>query len=283
MLKMITGFKEIKDNFASFDNNQSVKKEEIDYFKNNSIIVLTAGGLGQRASEIKGFKNINKNAYVLPNGKSIIEMSIELFKKSGYTDFVALVFHKAESIIEQIGKGEEYGVNIKYSYDPDIPVGRGGAILNALVNGTIPRDKSIIVYNPIDVIAGYKGDFVDDLISGHLANSKKGAIATAIVTEGFEAPFSCLRLDNSIVTDWEFHPMIPIPSHMGISILTPDVYPYLDENIDLSKKCDFEKLIFPMLAKEKKLAAVKIPQECWYPVKDLKTLERLEKYLKANN
>jgi len=278
---MIRGFQEIQDEFRSYDNNVQCTKEELTNFQNNSVVVLTVGGLGQRTSEVKGMREINKNAYELSNGKSIVEMSIELFKKSEYKNFVALVFHKAETIIEELGDGSRFDVNIKYSYDPEHPVGRGGAILNALVNGTIGRTKNLIVYNPSDVILNYEGDFANNLVMAHICNEKKGVIATMVNTPGFEAPYTCMRLDNSIVTDLEFHPMVPIPTHMGISILSPEVFPYLDKYIDLSKKCDFEKVIFPILAKEGKMGATEIPQECWYPVKDAKTLEKLEEALKA--
>ena len=277
---MIKGFKKIQEEFADYDSNTKVSEKELEDFRKNTIVALTAGGLGQRASEIKGMSGINKNAYKLPNGKSIVEMSIELFKKSGYTNFVAMVFHKAESIVEQIGDGTKFGVEIKYSYDPEHPVGRGGAILNALVNKSVSREKNLIVYNPTDVILNYQGDFVNDLAKAHISNSKKNLIATVVATPGFQAPCTCMRLEKSIITDIEFHPIVPLPSHMGITILSPEVYPYLDKYIDLSKKCDFEQLIFPMLAKERKLGATEIPQECWYPVKDLKTLERLEEALK---
>jgi NDP-sugar pyrophosphorylase family protein len=115
----------------------------------------------------------------------------------------------------------------------------------------------------------------------HISNVKKGVIATMVNTPGFEAPYTCMRLDNSLVTDLEFHPMVPIPTHMGISILSPEVYPYLEKYIDLSKKCDFEKGIFPILAKKGKMGATEIPQKCWFPVKDAKTLEKLEEALKV--
>lgn len=278
---MIKGFQEIQDEFRSYDRNVQCTNEELTNFQNNSAVVLTAGGLGQRTSEVKGMQEINKNAYELSNGKSIVEMSIELFRKSGYKNFVALVFHKAETIIEELGDGSRFGVNIKYSYDPEHPVGRGGAILNALVNGTIERTKNLIVYNPSDVILNYDGDFANNLVMAHISNVKKGVIATMVNTPGFEAPYTCMRLDNSLISDLEFHPMVPIPTHMGISILSPEVYPYLDKYIDLSKKCDFEKVIFPILAKEGKMGATEIPQECWFPVKDAKTLEKLEEALKA--
>ena len=278
---MIKGFQEIQDEFRSYDSNVQCTKEELTNFQNNSVVVLTVGGLGQRTSEVKGMQEINKNAYELSNGKSIVEMSIELFKKSGYKNFVALVFHKAETIIEELGDGSRFDVNIKYSYDPEHPVGRGGAILNALVNGTIERTKNLIVYNPSDVILNYNGDFANNLVMAHISNVKKGVIATMVNTPGFEAPYTCMRLNNSIVTDLEFHPVVPIPTHMGISILSPEVYPYLDKYIDLSKKCDFEKVIFPILAKEGKMGATEIPQECWFPVKDAKTLEKLEEALKV--
>jgi len=265
---MIKGFQEIQDEFRSYDRNVQCTNEELTNFQNNSVVVLTVGGLGQRTSEVKGMQEINKNAYELSNGKSIVEMSIELFRKSGYKHFVALVFHKAETIIEELGDGSRFNVNIKYSYDPEHPVGRGGAILNALVNGTIERTKNLIVYNPSDVILNYNGDFANDIVKAHVSNMKKGVIAT-------------MRLEDSIVTDLEFHPMVPIPAHMGVSILAPEVFPYLDRYIDISKKCDFEKVIFPILAEEGKMGATEIPQECWFPVKDAKTLEKLEEALKA--
>ena len=278
---MIKGFQEIQDEFRSYDRNVQCTNEELTNFQNNSVVVLTVGGLGQRTSEVKGMQEINKNAYELSNGKSIVEMSIELFRKSGYKHFVALVFHKAETIIEELGDGSRFNVNIKYSYDPEHPVGRGGAILNALVNGTIERTKNLIVYNPSDVILNYNGDFANDIVKAHVSNMKKGVIATMVNTPGFEAQYTCMRLKDSIVTDLEFHPMIPIPAHMGVSILSAKVYPYLDKYIDISKKCDFEKVIFPILAKEGKMGATEIPQKCWFPVKDAKTLEKLEEALKA--
>ncbi len=273
---MIQGFEKIQKDFTSYEKDLKISDEELADFQKNTTIALTAGGLGQRASEIKGMKDINKNAYQLPNGKSIVEMSIELFKKSGYTNFVAMVFHKAESIVDQLGDGSKLGVKIVYSYDPEHPVGRGGAILNALMNKSFSRKQNLIVYNPTDVILNYEGDFVNDLAKAHISNTKRELIATVVTTPGFQAPCTCMRLDKSIITDIEFHPMVPIPSHMGITILSPKMYPYLDKYVDLTKKCDFEQLIFPILAKEKKLGATEIPQECWYPVKDLKTLERLE-------
>lgn len=278
---MIKGFQEIENEFRSYSTTITCTEQELNDFKANTLVVLTVGGLGQRTSEIKGMQEINKNAYELPNHKSIVEMALELFKDSGYTNFVALVFHKAETIIDELGDGSHFGVDIKYSYDPEHPVGRGGAILNALVNKTIEREKNLIVYNPSDVILNYPGDFANNLAKAHISNMKKGVIATMVATPGFEAQYSCMRLEDSVVTDLEFHPMIPIPTHMGISILSPEVYPYLDKYIDLSKKCDFEKVIFPILAKERKIGATEIPQECWFPVKDAKTLEKLEEALKA--
>jgi NDP-sugar pyrophosphorylase family protein len=277
---MIKGFNEIEKEFRSYSKEINCSEDELKHFKENTTIALTVGGLGQRTSEIKGMQEINKNAYELPNHKSIVEMAIELFRESGYKNFVALVFHKAETIIEQLNDGSQFGVNITYSYDPDYPVGRGGAILNALKNETIARDTNLVVYNPSDVILNYPGDFANDLVKAHISNTKREVIATMVATPAFEAQYSCMRLENSVVTDLEFHPMIPIPTHMGVSILSPEVYSYLDKYIDLSKKCDFEKVIFPVLAKEGKLGATEIPQECWYPVKDAKTLEKLEEALR---
>ncbi len=280
---MIQGFDKIEKEFRDYDLEMNFSYEDFKTFKKNTIVALTAGGLGQRTSDIEKMQGINKNAYTLSNGKSIVEMAIELFRNSGYTNFVALVFHEAESIVTQLGDGANLGVSIKYSYDPGHPVGRGGAILNALNNNVIERDKNLVIYNPSDLIINYKGDFPDDIVKAHLSNTKKGVIATMVATPGFEAQCTCLRLQNSVVTDLEFHPIVPLPSHMGASIVSSSMYGYLDKNIDLSQKCDFEKVIFPILAKEGKLGATEIPQDCWYPVKDSKTLEKAEEALKSRS
>lgn len=279
---MIQGFDKIAQDFRSYDSEEDFSEEDFNNFKKNTVVALTAGGLGQRTSDIEKMQGINKNAYTLSNGKSIVEMAIELFKNSGYTNFVVLVFHEAESIVDQLKDGTDLGVSIKYSYDPGHPVGRGGAILNALKNDVIKRSENLVIYNPSDLIINYQGNFPDDIVKAHLSNTKKGIIATMVATPGFEAPCTCLRLENSVVTDLEFHPIVPLPSHMGASVVSPEMYAYLDENIDLSQKCDFEKVIFPILAKEKKLGATEIPQDCWYPVKDSKTLEKAEEALNSN-
>ena len=68
-----------------------------------------------------------------------------------------------------LAMGASWGCTVRYSEDPGRPVGRGGAIRHALLNGSIPRDKNLIVHNPDDVIALYTGSFPADVVAAHLA------------------------------------------------------------------------------------------------------------------
>ena len=92
-----------------------------------------------------------------------------------------LVGINAESVIESTKHLQQYGAEIKYCPDPGKPVGRGGAILNALQQGFISRTNVAIVHNADDQIVGYPGNFLGDIYRAHINHQKSGGWVTAIV------------------------------------------------------------------------------------------------------
>jgi len=255
---MKKALQQFKSEICNIKDPQSINDSNWQKFIENTVVVLMAGGESSRFSSVPGSDKSNKNSHKLPNGDTMIEMTIRMYRDAGLKDFVALVYHKAETIAELLGDGSELGVNIKYSYDPEHPVGKGGAVLNALLNGSIPEDKNVIVHNPDDVILNSSKDFPRHIASGFTEGTEKGAEAAIVVVE--ETPLKGI----------EMYPMIPIPTHIGVTIFSPKAFPRFKEKFNLKEKADFEKILFPILAAENKLYAVSIPIENWLAVNTLK-------------
>lgn len=276
---MISELKELKSKICDLKPPSKSDKNKIEEYKNNTVIVLMAGGEGSRFKSVPGSDKSNKNAFALPNGDTMIEMAIRMYKEAGFNDFVALVYHYAESVTDLLGDGSKYGVSIQYSHDPERPIGKGGAVLNAINNGVIPKNKNIIIHNPDDVIIGYKGSFPDDIINAQIEAESRGCVCTVVVTEESPFEFSGMSISDNLITDIQYQPMIPIPSHIGVTIFSQKSYTYFEENINLDQKTDFETVIFPILSTERKLFGYSIPYENWIAVNNLKSYNNLIKRL----
>lgn len=244
-------------------------------FAAECVVALPVGGEGSRLRSVTDSLGIQKNALRLANGETLIERTIRMYREAGFSEFVALVFHRAHSIVELLGDGSRLGVRVAYSRDPEHPVGRGGAIRNALENGTIPRTKSLIVHNPDDVIARYPGSFPEDVVAAHVAGTRGGALATAVVVEGARVAYTGMRLNKGAVEEVVSYPFVPIPAHIGVTLFSSAVYELFERHFDLTKKTDFEGVLFPLLARDGRLYSAVIPTESWFQVNDPKSLASL--------
>jgi len=131
----------LKSSIASFTDTEDKQHQNYEDFLNNCTVALAAGGSGSRLKNITDELGVHKTALELPNGETMIERVIKMYKELGVFSFVILVFNESESVIKLLGDGSKYGVNIAYSADPGHAVGRGGAIKNALVSQTIDQNK----------------------------------------------------------------------------------------------------------------------------------------------
>ncbi len=248
-------------------------------FIRNTICVLPCGGESKRMA---GLSEKHKTALELPNGETIIARTIHGYASSGVKHFVLLTGINAESVIESTRHLEQEGLTIKYCPDPGKPVGRGGAILNAMLKGFIPRDNNSIVHNGDDQIVGYPGDFVKDICKAHINHRKNRGWITAVVAQGTTYAYTGMQITAGKVTNITATPMIPVPTHVGVTVMSPEVYPKFDELFNLTEKKDFEGYLFPILARDEKLFAFAIPGNCWYPVNNPKEYDNLVKTLQNN-
>ena len=57
---------------------------------------------------------------------------IELLRRNGIADIVFCVGHLGHLVVDAIGDGTRWGVNVRYSFDGPEPLGTGGAIVRAM-------------------------------------------------------------------------------------------------------------------------------------------------------
>lgn len=269
----------LANKISKFNEPAEASEEEWSRFIEKTVVVLMAGGESSRYAAVLNGKKVNKNAHELPNGDTMIEMAIRMYRDAGVKKFVASVFHNAHSIEDKLGDGTGLGVKIIYSHDPEQPVGKGGAVRNALDNGSIPNDCNLIVANPDDVVLNFPGSFVRYIGNAHIEAEKKGMLATAVLAPGQAyAATGMMVVDNKVV-DTQMYPFIPVPAHVGITIFSPKIFPKFRELFSLEEKSDFEQVLFPLLAEEKRLWSVGLTKGAWVAVNDLKSYNLLIKLL----
>lgn len=264
---------------SKFHEPTLVPEKEWEEFANKTVVVLMAGGESSRYAAVLNGKKVNKNAHELPNGDTMIEMAIRMYRDAGIKRFVASVFHNAHSIEDRLGDGSGLGVELTYSHDPQKPVGKGGAIRNALDNGSIPEDYNLIVANPDDVILNFPGSFPRYIGSAHLDGIKNGMLATAVLAPGQASAATGMMVVDNRVVDTQMYPFIPVPAHVGITIFSPKIFPKFRELFKLTEKSDFEQVLFPLLAESKKLWSVGLTRGTWIAVNDLKSYKQLVELL----
>lgn len=274
-MSLKTELDELGSRIASFHKPKAVDDATWKAFADNTVVVLMAGGESSRFSSVLEGTDSNKSAFVLPNGDTMIEMTIRQYRDAGIKKFVALVFHNAHSIEDRIGDGSKFGVEITYSYDPERPVGKGGAVRNALDNGSIPEDHNIIVANPDDVILDFPGSFPRYICEAHIEGREKGMLATAVLALGQMYSWTGMMVVDNAVVDTDMYPFIPVPAHVGVTVFSPEAFPCFKELFKLTEKSDFEQVLFPLLAGENKLWSAGFTEGVWIAVNDLKSYKQL--------
>jgi NDP-sugar pyrophosphorylase family protein len=238
------------------------------------LVVIPAGGFGYRmrgAVEGPGGAVNQKSLLPLPNGETLIDRVIRQYAGAGFADFLALVNFEGREVETHVGSGERWGVRVRFSYDPDATgSGRTGALLHAEAQGLVPQDRPLVVHNADCQIYGYPGSFPADLLAAHgRAVAAADVTATLAAVDGTPYPFTGMSVAGGLVREVEMYPFIPVPTHTGITILTPRALADLRANALASRK-NFESDLFPRWAAAGNLGAMVIPYARWVAVDDRK-------------
>ena len=95
----------------------------------NFPVAILAGGL---ATRLRPLTETIPKLLIEVAGEPFFSHQLRLLKKNGLTNIVLCVGHLSEMIVEQYGNGEDWGVQIEYSFDGDKRLGTGGALIRAL-------------------------------------------------------------------------------------------------------------------------------------------------------
>ncbi len=259
-------------NIEDTDNN--IEPEKIERLKRNTVVVMPAGGKGERIRSETAQDNINKVMISVDGKESMIERGIREYATAGITKFLVLTGYMADKLERHLGDGSRWGVDIQYSCDPEgRKVGNAGAILNALNNGRLDDRLTAIIHNPDDMIIGMERPYADVFLEGHFRGVKRGCICTFVVVPETPYQYSGLIVERGIVLDIAKYPLIPIPTHTGISIFSPAVYDYFRRLVSLETESSFENVVAPYMVREGRVYAVTIPCNTWFPVNDRKGIE----------
>lgn len=156
--------------------------------------VILAGGLGSRMQHINGAL---PKALTVVCGKPFIFYQLEWLKKHQYSNVTICVGFNASAIVDAVGNGERFGLNIKYIDDGETLLGTGGALKKAL--RAIKERNFFILYGdtflPIDF---YKMEYAKRELNNH--NNMM-----AVFKNSKKLDLSNVEIDGSLVKLYDKH------------------------------------------------------------------------------
>ena len=142
------------------------------------------------------------------------------------------------------------GVKIKLSIEK-IPLGTGGAIKQA---ASSIKDKSFFVLN---------GDVITNISLNQLVKEQNSIASIELKTK-----FGIMETKDNKITEFKEKKEVQnVWMNAGIYHLQKEIL------IDLPKKGDIEKTVFPDYAKKGKLSTVKFKNVLWYSIDSFKDME----------
>jgi len=231
--------------------------------------MILAAGFGTRLFPL----TIDRTKPAIPFlGKPLVGYVAEYVGRFGIREIVVNLHHQPDSVIEALGDGKEFGVDITYTREEPSILGTAGALDNAreflegdtflIINGKIITD--------IDISAAIE------------THNRSGAVATMVLKPNVKRErFTVVDVDNGLVTgfgdytqplteeeirDAEHEPETPM-MFTGIHILEPRVFDYLPRGVYSDIVPTFYS---PALTKGEKIAA-HITDGEWY---ELSTIPR---------
>jgi D-glycero-alpha-D-manno-heptose 1-phosphate guanylyltransferase len=200
--------------------------------------LILAGGEGTRLRSVLG-ENLNKPMAPIAQ-KPFLEYLVMRLHKQGIDDIILCVGYKAALIESYFGRGDQWGVQLKYSHETEL-LGTGGAVKLAedLLHG-----NEFMVLN---------GDSYFDIDLSDLAHfhHKVGADATLALAQVSNAQrFGAVRLNDEhriigfTEKDDEVRPGL---INGGVYALARDVL----RLIPTGQLCSLERDVFPLLTARK--------------------------------
>ncbi|MDD7805037.1 MAG: nucleotidyltransferase family protein [Endozoicomonas sp. (ex Botrylloides leachii)] len=124
--------------------------------------IILAAGLGKRLRPLTLTK---PKPLITVAGKPLIVHHIERLKKAGIQEIIINYSWLGDQIVETLGNGQQWGVTIRYSAEPE-PLETGGGIFQALPLLTEDSHDSVFIVINSDVFTDYPLVSLPSTISG---------------------------------------------------------------------------------------------------------------------
>jgi len=250
----------------------------IDNLKNEiekTQILIFAGGTAKRMGKLDKPKALLE----LDKERTLLDYEIELFSNCGFKNFVLLLGHMHEKIVEHIeSKGYRKSLNIEISVDPTTENwGRAKALKYAYENGKVKRERFIVTY-PDDLKLDKSLPL--KLLLQHLSVKEKNILGTVALTNGIEFPFGIAKVnEEGKVYSFIEKPLINALTSIGLYIFEPEILDLVAKYVDFNvpKPIELEEIILPFLANNGQLYSLIVPHDIWIAINDMKTYEKVRK------
>lgn len=192
-----------------------VDKVDFKLKKVDALALILAGGLGKRMGSL----TMNTPKPLLEvDEKPLIGHILENLSLNGFTEVVISTYYKAEQIINKIGDGKKYGLNIEYIIE-DEPLGTFGPV--ALIN---KQFNNLLLING-DVLTKLK---LNKIVEYHI--SKKSDITLGVIPYFLNVPFGVLDFDEDTFVEIIEKPEYKHFVNSGINVFSKKSIEKLKDN-----------------------------------------------------
>jgi len=229
-------------------------------------VLILCGGMGTRMKSV--YPDLPKAMMPL-NGEPFIAHQLRLLAREAVKKVILCVGYGSESIIEYVGSGHTFGIDIRYSYDGEKLLGTGGAV----------RQASRGLVGPFAVL--YGDSYLDIALASIFNTFKKEnklGLMTVFKNNNRWIPSNVL-CDSGLVL--EYNKLCPRKGMQyvdyGLSVFQPQIFSAISED-EVSDLAD----VFLSLIKNRQLVAYNV-LERFYEAGTPQGLRELESYLNKKN
>ena len=220
--------------------------------------LILAGGMGKRLRPLTDDK---PKPMISISNKPILEWQITWLKSHDIRDIVLCTGYMGNNITEYFGDGGKFGVHIEYSKEEE-PLGTGGALMQS--RSLLKEHSNFLVMN---------GDIISNIEPSSLIQSLTDNLIGTIAVVALRSPFGEIEIkDNGLISRFTEKPILNDHwINAGIYCFSNKIFNYLSDIGSL------ESDVFPILAIENKLSAIKQSDVKWRSIDSHKDIEEAQK------
>lgn len=220
--------------------------------------LILAGGMGKRLRPLTDDK---PKPMISISNKPILEWQIMWLKSHNIREVVLCTGYMSENITEYFGDGEKFGVSIEYSKEEE-PLGTGGALMQS--EPFLKEHSTFIVMN---------GDIMSNIDPNSLILNLTDELIGTIAVVALRSPFGEIEIkEDGRISRFTEKPILNDHwINAGIYCLSNKIFNYL------SSIGSLELDVFPLLAQENKLSAIKQNNVKWRSIDSHKDIEEAQK------